>query len=102
MNPTLNPLPPVFDALLASIAGMHQTMKAATLYFPTVGRRRAYQSESDALSYAAGWSAFDPGAVGPHLRTPFADGWHDAAAAHEDSEWAALERHHEDGDHDRA
>lgn len=80
MIPQPSILPPVMQTVLSQFMGMQDVVKNATLHYPTVGRMRGYQSLGDALSYEAGFLAFDPGDAPPQYRTPFADGWHDAAA----------------------
>lgn len=73
-------LPPVFDAVLSSITGTQETIQRCTTYFPNVGVRRPYRSLGDAMSYESGYMAYDRTKAAPTWRTPFADGWADAAA----------------------
>ena len=99
MLPQHSILPPVMQTVLSQITGLHETVRNATLHYPTVGRMRAYQSPGDARSYEAGFLAFEPGDAPPQYRTPFADGWHDAAAHWDRQLQADLDgTDHEDDD----
>ena len=73
-------LHPVMAEVMARHFGMTVTGAAPQAHYPEVGRRRPYRSLGDAMAYEAGYRAFDPGKPAPTLRTPFADGWADAAA----------------------
>ena len=93
-------LPPVMQTVLSQITGLHAAVQSATFHYPTVGRMRPFQSESDAQAYEAGFGSFDPRDAAPQYRSPFADGWHDAAA-HWDAQLQAdldgTDREDEDG-----
>lgn len=72
---------PVFADILAMFSRQPEVIAECALHRPLVGNAsRAYRSLGDAMAYEAGYRAFDPGKPAPTLRTPFADGWADAAA----------------------
>ncbi len=54
------------------------------LFHPGVGdKRRSYQSIGGAFAYEAGYLAYCRGDQPPQFKTPFADGWNDAARDHQ-------------------
>lgn len=81
------PMPPVLPAPIGS-----RPQASAQVHFPMVGRRRPYRSAGDAMAYEAGWLEFSDGDKPPPHKTPFADGWHDAAADHDRHAMHALHR----------
>lgn len=87
------------QTVLSQFMGMQDVVKNATLHYPTVGRRRPFRSQGCAAAYEAGFLAFQPGDAPPQYRTPFADGWCDAAAHWDAQLQADLDgSDHEDDD----
>ena len=76
---------PAFAAALAQITGLHSAVsKAAScpVYRAPVGQRRGYLSLADAQAYVDGWRAYNDALPRPHQhKSPFGDGWDDAAHA---------------------
>ena len=73
-------LHPVFADILKMFERQPEPIAERTLHRPLVGNTgRAYRSLGDAMAYEAGYMAFDPDKAMPMFRTPFADGWADAA-----------------------
>lgn len=73
---------PVFADILAMFDRKPEVIAECALHRPLVGNTgRAYRSLGDAMAYESGYMAFDAAKAMPMFRTPFADGWSDAAEA---------------------
>lgn len=72
---------PVFADILAMFDRKPEVIAECALHRPLVGNTgRAYRSLGDAMAYESGYMAYDAAKAMPMFRTPFADGWSDAAA----------------------
>lgn len=74
---------------LLNPAAIGSILANCTVYRARVGRRRAFQSESDALAYEAGYRAY-PGDI-PPSHTPASSGYWDAEQEYQDREDARRE-----------
>jgi len=71
---------PVFADILAMFSRQPEVIAECALHRPLVGNAaRAYRSLGDAMAYESGYMAYDHDKAMPMFRTPFADGWADAA-----------------------
>lgn len=71
---------PVFADILAMFDRKPEVIAECALHRPLVGNTgRAYRSLGDAMAYESGYMAYDSKKAAPTWRTPFADGWADAA-----------------------
>lgn len=91
-------LHPLFAQILRPHLAVTEEVKPLELYHPGVGNKtRSYQSIGGAFAYEAGFLAFRDGDQPPQHKTPFSDGWHDAAAEHDRRAMDSLTRRDDDG-----
>lgn len=90
-------LPDALAQALMPALKLHEIVRKTTVYRARIGRRRAYQSETDALAYEAGYRSWERGDVlaQPHT-SPFADGFMDAEAEDESRFWAQVDARYEE------